>query len=82
MAAVGVAHRLGLPPAEHDVELREAEHEVVTLIDEDDVGVIAQVFGERGGELEAAKARTEDEDPHRAMLRPALRPTRVPCAPS
>ena len=59
----------GRRPPEHDVELREPEHEPLALVDQDDVEFITELVGQPRRQLQAAEARTQHEDPHRAMLR-------------
>src|SRR5262249_51370598 len=53
---------------EHDVELREAEHEAVALIDQDDIDIPANLRRTPGGKLEAAEASAEHDTPHTGML--------------
>jgi len=59
--AVGKANGLRRPLAEHDVQLREAEHEGVRAIDQGDVDLVTQLAREAGRELEAAEAGPEHE---------------------
>src|SRR4029079_6606633 len=47
--------------SEHHVELREAEDEYVALVDQRDLDVVAERFGETRGQLEAAEAGAEDD---------------------
>ncbi len=68
--AVGVEDVGGRLLPEHDVQLRESENESVALVDEDDVDVVAELFGESGGELQATEARSEYQDPHRLHTYP------------
>ena len=51
IVAVGVEDVGGRLLPEHDVQLRESENESVALVDEDDVDVVAELFGESGGQL-------------------------------
>ena len=60
--AVRQAHRVAARAPEHHVELREAEDERVALVDQRHVDLVAERLRERGGELEPAEARAEDED--------------------
>jgi hypothetical protein len=46
-----VPHRAGRGAAEHHVELGEAKDEPAGLVDQDDVGVIAEFAREPGGQL-------------------------------
>ncbi len=59
---VGKPHRFRLGVAEHDVELRIAEHESVPALDERHARVRPERLGETGRDLEAAEAGAEDED--------------------
>ena len=59
--AVGQAHGVGRRAAEHHVELREAEHEAVVLVDQRHVDVVAERLRQRRAELEAAEAGPEHE---------------------
>jgi hypothetical protein len=61
---VRVVHGLGRGPAEHDVELGEPEHEAVGLVDEDDVGLLAELLGEPGRQLQPPEPCPEDHHPH------------------
>ena len=77
------AHLLGRRPPEHHVELRVAEDEGVALVDQRHAGVVAERLRQHGRELEAAEARTEDEDarPHPGEpTQCAGRPYASPCA--
>ena len=56
-----------LPP-EHHVQLRVAEHERVALVDHGHVDLPADRLRQEGRKLQAAEARPQDDDPHRAIL--------------
>lgn len=49
-------------PAEHDVQLREPEHEAVGAIDQDDVHLPGRLLAERRRDLQTAEASAEDDD--------------------
>jgi hypothetical protein len=49
---------------EHDVQLREPEDEGIALIDQHDVTLVAELFGQPGRQLKAAESRTKDHDTH------------------
>ncbi len=51
------------PPAEHHVELREAEDEGVALVDQGDPDLVPEPLGEPGRQLEAAEPGPEDQYP-------------------
>ncbi len=56
--AIRVPH-FGFPAApEHDIELREAEHESVALVDEGDPHFVGDRLGQPGRELETAETRS------------------------
>ncbi len=61
---IGVMHRGGSLVAEHDVELREAKHKGVILIDEEDVRPLPKLGGQSRGQLQAGKPRSEHNDTH------------------
>jgi hypothetical protein len=61
---VGMVHGGVRRATEHDVELREPEHEPVTLVDQHDVDPVAELLGQPGGELEAPEPGAEDDHPH------------------
>jgi len=65
---VGMPDRLRRGAAEHHVELGEAEHESVGLVDQHDVGVTAELVREPGGQLQAAEAGAEHENAHLSAL--------------
>jgi hypothetical protein len=67
------ARRLRL--AEHHVELGETEDESLTTVDEGQIERVAELPGQRGGELKPAEARTEYDDPHVAIIHPRARDT-------
>jgi hypothetical protein len=54
-----VQHLLGLPPAEHDIQLREAEDEAFGLIDQGHLGVGATAGGHLRRQLEPAEPGTQ-----------------------
>ena len=56
--AIRVPHFGYLAAPEHDIELREAEHERVALVDEGDANLVGDRFGQPGYELETAESRT------------------------
>jgi hypothetical protein len=60
--------RLRRGAAEHHVELGAAEHESVSLVDQHDVGVTAELVREPGGQLQAAEAGAEHENAHLSAL--------------
>ncbi|MEX0852762.1 MAG: hypothetical protein WD036_05680 [Bauldia sp.] len=60
--AVRQAHRIQRRPAEHDVELRVAEYERVTLVDQRHVDVVAERFRQQSAELEASEACSKNDD--------------------
>ena len=62
--ADGRGHR----PPEHHVELREAEHEGVALVDERDLHRVAELGGQPRDELEAAEPSPQHEHAHRRTL--------------
>ncbi len=66
--AVRVADGRGHRPPEHHVELREAEHEGVALVDERDLHRVAELGGQPRDELEAAEPSPQHEDAHRRTL--------------
>src|SRR4051794_25827023 len=53
-------------PAEHHIELREAEDEPVRLVDKNDVDVVAEFIRQSCRELEPTEPGTQHEDPHAA----------------
>jgi hypothetical protein len=59
-----VAHRDGVRrrAPEHHVELREAEHEPVVLVDQRHLELITAGLGQRRAELEPAESRSEHDD--------------------
>jgi hypothetical protein len=59
--AVGKANGLRRPLAEHDVQLREAEHEGVRAIDQGDADLVTRRARGAGRELEATEAGPEHE---------------------
>ena len=65
--AVRMSHRLRRSPAEHHVELREAEDESVGPVDQHDIDVVAEFVRESGGQLQAAEACPKHENPHGSM---------------
>ena len=60
--SIGVPHFGGLAPTEHDVEFREPEHERIVLVDEGDVHLVGDRFGQPGHQLEATETSSEDDD--------------------
>ncbi len=66
--AVGVQHGFGDRPAEHHVELREAEHEALALVDQHHLSRVAELVRQPGGQLESAEAGTEHDDLHDVLL--------------
>ncbi len=62
--AVGVTHLLGERSSEHHVELGEPEDEVVALVDEHDVDVVPELFGQPGRQLQAAESRPQHHNTH------------------
>ena len=54
--AVRMMYRPRRGPAEHHVKLREAEHEALGLVDEDHVGLIAQLSRQPGGQLQSTES--------------------------
>src|SRR6516162_4446602 len=59
--------RRGAP--EHYLELGEAEYEAVCLVDQDDLGVTAQLFGKARRHLQTAKTGTQYQDSqHHTLL--------------
>ncbi len=50
--------------AEHHLELREAEDERVGAVEEHEVDAVTELVGQARGQLEAAEAGAEDDDPH------------------
>ena len=49
---------------EHDIELREPEDETVALIDQDDIGVVTELVGQPGRQLQAAEPRAQHHNSH------------------
>ena len=70
-AGVGVANLMDGTP-EHHVELGEAEHEPIGLVDQHDLDVVAELLGESRRQLQAAKPGTQHQDSH--LLTP-IQPT-------
>ena len=58
---------------EHDVELREPEDEPVALVDQHDVGGVAELVRQPRRQLQPAKACPEHHDAHRRTLGMAVR---------
>ena len=58
----------GVGVAEHDVQLREAEDESLTLVDQHDVDIVAELLGQQGREFQPTEAGPEDNDPHRGSI--------------
>ncbi len=63
---VGVDDHRGQCPPEHDVELGEAEHEPLGLVDQDEIELVAEPLGQPRRELETAETRTEHQNSHPA----------------
>ena len=61
---VGMGHCIGDRPAEHHVELREAEDEAVRLVDEHDLRVVADRFGQGRRELQPTETGAENQNLH------------------
>ena len=57
----------GKGPAEHHVELREAEDEAFGLVDEHDLDRIAELVGQPRRQLQPSEARSEHQDLHRPL---------------
>ena len=72
---------VGCLPPEHDVQLRVAEDEGVSLLDQDHVGVFAELLREDRRQLETAEPRPEHDYPGR-HVRPLSLPVRAarPCS--
>ena len=49
---------------EHDVELGEAEHEPIGLVDQHDLDLVAELLGEPCRQLQPAKPGTQHQDSH------------------
>ena len=60
--AIRVPHLGCLAAPEHDIELREAEHESVALVDEGDPHLVGDRLRQPGHELETAESRSENDD--------------------
>jgi hypothetical protein len=60
-----MANRSADRAPEHDFQLREPEDEVVGLVDEHDIGIRNQLFGESRRQLQPAESRAQHHDPHR-----------------
>ena len=54
--------------AEHDVELGEAEHEPVRLVEQHDVGVVAELLRQARRDLEAAEPGSQHQNSHGGRL--------------
>jgi len=63
--AVRMTYCLGGGTPEHHIELGEAEHEAVGLVDQDDVEVIAQLLRQACSQLQAAESGTQYQYSHR-----------------
>ena len=50
--------------SEHHIQLREAEHERIVLIDQHDLDLVTKLRRKPGGQLQTAKAGTEHQDAH------------------
>ena len=61
-------HCLGGGPSEHDVEFGETEDESFVLVDEVDLDLVSEFFGQGGGQLEATEAGPEDKYLHPVRL--------------
>jgi len=61
---------LGGRAAEHHVELGEPEDETIGAIDQDDVGVVAELLGQPGRKFEPTKAGSGDHHAHPRSLEP------------
>ena len=60
--------RGGQNAPEHDLQLRVPEVEPVVLVDEHDIGRVAELLGQSGRELQATETCTEDHDAHAERL--------------
>ena len=56
---VGQPHRLGARAAEHHIQLGEAEHERVALVDQRHLDVVAQLLRQHRRELQPAEPRPQ-----------------------
>lgn len=60
--AIGQPDRFRGRPAEHHVEFRVSEGECVALVDQGDVGIVAERLGQKRAQLKAAEPCTKNED--------------------
>ena len=75
---IPVEHVIGGGAAKHHVELREAEHEPVRLVDQHHLSAVAEAFRQQAREFQAAEASPENHYPHLRSLRKACRADRTP----
>ncbi len=71
--AVGVDDRLRDGAPEHHVELGEAEHEPVGLIDQHHLDLVAELLGKPRRQLQPAETRTQHQDTHHRLPSEARR---------